>query len=92
MQTGPKKKKKKKKKSRGASPVRRREVGTKCEEVDGKMADKDVTSSHMERERTPDELRSSPTPNKMKIYKPWEQKHERSRSLPRKASLKSVKA
>ena len=81
-------------KSRGASPVRRREEkGANCEDVEEAMADLDDTPPHGERERTPEELRCSPKRNKkMKMEKLGEQQYERSRSLPRKASLKSVKA
>ena len=76
----------------GASPVRRREnAGAKSESEDEAIDNRDDTLVHRERERTP-ELRRSPKRNKkMKIDKLGEQQHERYRSLPRKASLKSVK-
>ena len=67
--------------------------GANCEEVKEAMGDMDDTPPRKERERTPEELRCSPKLNKkMKIEKLGEQQHERSCSLPHKASLKSVKA
>ena len=81
-------------KSRGASPVRRQEEkGATCEDVEEAMADMDDTPPHRERDRTPEESRRSPKRNKkMKMEKRGEQQHKRSCSLPRKASLKSVKS
>jgi hypothetical protein len=81
-------------KSRGASPLRRwEEGGAKNEGEDGAMADKDDMPVHRERERTQEDLRRSPKrTKKMKLEKNGDQQQERSRSLPRKASSKSVKA
>jgi hypothetical protein len=81
-------------KSRVHSPVRHQEeAGASCEGVDVPMAETDDTPPHKDRDRTPDELTRSPKRNKkMKMDKLGEQQRERSRSLPRKASHKSVKA
>ena len=81
-------------KSRGHSPVRhQKEAGASCEGVDVAMADKDDTPPHKDRDRTLEELRRSPKRNKkMKMEKLGEEQRARSRSLPRKASHKSVKA
>jgi hypothetical protein len=81
-------------KSRGANPLHFwEEAGAKIEGEDGAMADKDDTPVPRERERTQEDLRLNPKRNKkMKLDKHVDQQHERSRSLPRKASSKSVKA
>jgi hypothetical protein len=80
-------------KSRGSSPLRRwEEAGAKSECEDGAMSDKDDTPLHRGRERTQEDLRRSPKrTKKMKLDKNGDQQQERSRSLPRKASSKSVK-
>jgi hypothetical protein len=80
-------------KSRGQNPVRHQEeAGASCEGVDVAMAEMDDTPPHKDRNGTPEELRRSPNRNKkMKMDKLGEQKRERSRRLPRKASHKSVK-
>ena len=80
-------------KFRGYSPVRHQEeVGASYEGVDVAMTDKDDTPPHKERDRTPEEIRSSPKRNKkMKMEILGEEQRGRSRSLPRKASHKSVK-
>ena len=68
-------------------------AGASCEGTDVAMVDKDDTPSHKDWDRTPEELRPSPKRNKkMKMEKLGEEQRERSRSLPRKASHKSVKA
>jgi hypothetical protein len=81
-------------KSRGKSPVRHQEeVGESCEGFDVAMSETDNIPPHKDRHQTPDELRRSPKRNKnMKMDKLGEQQRERYRSLPRKASHKSVKA
>jgi hypothetical protein len=81
-------------KYRDQSPVRHQEeAGASCEGVDVTMAEADDTPPHKDRDRTPEELKRSPKRNKkIKMGKLGEQQRERSRSLPRKASHKNVKA
>jgi hypothetical protein len=77
-------------KSRGHSPVRNKEEAATSDVVgDVEMAQKDDTTPHKDRDRTPEENRTIP-----KRYKKLKMDKfgERSRSLPHKASHKSVKA
>jgi hypothetical protein len=76
-------------KYRGHSPIRNKEEGA-ASDVGGdvEMTQKDDTTPHKDRDRTPEENKRSPKRNKkLKM----EKSGERSRSLPRKASHKSVK-
>jgi hypothetical protein len=76
-------------KSRGNSPIRnKKEAAATYVVSDVEMAQKDDTTPHKDRDRTPEENRRSPKRNiKLKMDKFG----ERSQSLPRKASHKSVK-
>jgi hypothetical protein len=79
--------------SSGTSPVRRAEdTGATSGGEEDASADRVGTPVPRKREGTSEDLGRSPKSNKkMEIDKLGEQHHERSRSLPRRASLKSVK-
>jgi hypothetical protein len=74
---------------RGGSPPRRREgAGETSEYEDGTKTDKADPPAPEEPERTQEEIRRAPKrTKKMKLDKNGEQQPERSRSLPRKATV-----